>query len=132
MQEYGVLLPLTIIAECLGVADGDLPIFQRWSDDFVASIGNHDLTKEQFRSLVQSQRVLRVLHREDRRAAGRPRDDLITDVVHATLDDEPLTDHEILWMFNQFLVAGNETTTKLLASSVRVLLAQPELMAACG
>ena len=129
VQEYGVLLPLTIIAECLGVADGDLPMFQRWSDDFVASIGNHDLTKEQFRSLVQSQHEFFVYFIEkiaERRA--EPRDDLITDVVHATLDDEPLTDHEILWMFNQFLVAGNETTTKLLASSVRVLLAQPELM----
>src|SRR5689334_17115891 len=55
VQEFCVPLPLTIIAECLGVADGDLPMFQRWSDDFVASIGNHELTKEQFRSLVVSQ-----------------------------------------------------------------------------
>jgi cytochrome P450 len=130
VQEYGVLLPLTIIAECLGVADGDLPMFQRWSDDFVASIGNHDLTKEQFRSLVQSQHEFFDYFIEKIAARrAEPRDDLITDVVHATLDDEPLTDHEILWMFNQFLVAGNETTTKLLASAMRVLLAQPELMA---
>src|SRR5439155_13586606 len=104
-------LPLTIIAECLGVADGDLPRFQQWSDDFVASIGNHDLTKEQFRSLVQSQHEF-FEYFIDKIAARRvdPRDDLITDVVHAALDGEPLTDAEILWMFNQFLVAGNETT----------------------
>ena len=33
-------------------------------------------------------------------------------------------------MLNQFLVAGNETTTKLIASSVRLLLAEPERMEA--
>jgi cytochrome P450 len=129
VQEFCVLLPLTIIAECLGVADGDLPLFQKWSDDFVASIGNHELTKAQFRSLVQSQQEF-FDYFLDKIAARRaePREDLITDVVHATLDGEPLTDQEILWMFNQFLVAGNETTTKLLASAMRILLAQPELM----
>ena len=31
-------------------------------------------------------------------------------------------------MLNQFLVAGNETTTKLIASSVRLLLEQPDEM----
>jgi cytochrome P450 len=129
VQEYGVRLPLTIIAECLGVADGDLPQFQRWSDDFVASIGNHDMTREQLRSLLVSQHEFFAYFTE--RIAERrtnPRDDLISDVVHATLDGEPLPDHEILWMFNQFLVAGNETTTKLLASSMRLLLEQPEMM----
>ncbi len=130
VQAYGVLLPLTIIAECLGVADGDLPMFQRWSDDFVAAIGNHEMAREQLRSLLLSQHEFFAYFTEritERRAD--PRDDLISDVVHATLDGEPLSDPEILWMFNQFLVAGNETTTKLLASSVRLLLEQPELMA---
>ena len=31
-------------------------------------------------------------------------------------------------MLNQFLVAGNETTTKLIASAVRILLEQPDAM----
>jgi cytochrome P450 len=33
----------------------------------------------------------------------------------------------MLAMFNQFLVAGNETTTKLIASAVRLLCEQPDL-----
>ena len=60
-------------------------------------------------------------------AGPSPSDDLISDVVHAPLDGEPLPDDEMLAMFNQFLVAGNETTTKLLASSVLLLLQRPEL-----
>lgn len=129
VHEYGVLLPLTIIAECLGVADDDLPIFKKWSDDFVAAIGNHNMSKEELRSLLLSQSEFFVYFAqkiEERKA--EPRNDLITDVVQAELDGEPLATEEMLAMFNQFLVAGNETTTKLIASAVRILLERPELM----
>ena len=130
VHEYGVLLPLTIIAECLGVGDDDLPIFKKWSDDFVAAIGNHNMSKADLRSLVLSQSEFYVYFAQkiaERRAEPRP--DLITDVVQAELDGAPLTDEEMLAMFNQFLVAGNETTTKLIASSMRILLERPELLA---
>ncbi len=129
VHEYGVLLPLTIIAECLGVADDDLPIFKRWSDDFVAAIGNHNMSKDQLRSLLLSQSEFFVYFGQkiaERQA--EPRADLITDVVQAELDGQPLSTEEMLAMFNQFLVAGNETTTKLIASSVRILLERPELL----
>jgi len=130
VAEFGVLLPLTIIAECLGVNDDDLPKFKKWSDDSVAAIGNHDMSKQQLKQLVLSQGEFFSYFSQkivERRAERR--DDLISDVVHAELDGEPLSDTEMLGMFNQFLVAGNETTTKLLASSVRILCEQPELMA---
>lgn len=128
VHEYGVLLPLTIIAECLGVADDDLPKFKRWSDDFVAAIGNQNMSKAELRSLLISQGEFFVYFEqkiEERKA--EPRNDLITDVVQAELDGEPLSTEEMLAMFNQFLVAGNETTTKLIASAVRILLERPEL-----
>lgn len=131
VADYGVLLPLTIIAECLGVAGDDLPRFKRWSDDFVAVIGNHAMSRDQLRSLLLSQNEFFV-HFAEQVAARRvePRDDLISDLVEATIDDEPLTDDEILAMLNQFLVAGNETTTKLIASSVAVLAGDPARQAA--
>jgi cytochrome P450 len=129
VHDYGVLLPLTIIAECLGVADDELPKFKQWSDDFVAIIGNHAMSRAQLRALLLSQNEFFDYFADkvtERRAA--PRDDLISDIVQATIDEEPLTDTEVLAMLNQFLVAGNETTTKLIASSVRLLLEQPELV----
>lgn len=128
VPEFGVLLPLTIIAEALGVADDELPKFKQWSDDFVALIGNHDIGATELRSVLLSQFEFfeyfgqRILERR-----AEPRGDLISDLVEATLDDLPLSDDEILAMLNQFLVAGNETTTKLIASSVRLLLDDPAL-----
>lgn len=128
VHEFGVLLPLTIIAECLGVADDDLPQFKKWSDDFVAAIGNHNMGPTELRSLLLSQNEFFIYFQEkinERRE--NPRNDLISDVIDARLDGEPLSDEEMLAMFNQFLVAGNETTTKLIAASVRILAERPEL-----
>jgi cytochrome P450 len=88
------------------------------------------MDKDQLRSLLVSQDEFFAYFGariEERRAT--PRDDLISDVVHATLDGRSLEDHEMLGMFTQFLVAGNETTTKLIASGVRLLLEQPALLA---
>jgi cytochrome P450 len=131
VHEYGVLLPLTIIAECLGVPDADLPQFKQWSDDFVAVIGNHAMTRDQLRSLLLSQyEFYEYFGAKVAERRADPRTDLISDLVEARIDDEPLRDEEVLAMLNQFLVAGNETTTKLIASSVRLLLQEPERMAA--
>jgi cytochrome P450 len=130
VTEFGVMLPLTIIAECLGVDDDDLPTFKHWSDDFVAAIGNHDMSKDQLKRLVKTQGEFFVYFAgkiAERRAERR--NDLISDVVYAELDGEPLTENEMLGMFSQFLVAGNETTTKLIASAMRILCERPELMA---
>ena len=55
VPEYGVPLPLTIIAEALGVADDELPKFKKWSDDFVALIGNHDVGPTELRAVLLSQ-----------------------------------------------------------------------------
>jgi cytochrome P450 len=63
---------------------------------------------------------------EERRA--EPRDDLLSDLVHATLPDGPdggprgLTVPELLNVIEQLLVAGNETTTKAIAAGLHLLM----------
>jgi cytochrome P450 len=60
----------------------------------------------------------------------QPREGFINDLVHAgSNEDQPFTEAEMIAILMQFLTAGNETTTKLLASSMLLLLQQPGLMA---
>ncbi len=141
-------LPLTVIADALGVDRADMPAFKRWSDDSVAPLSGL-LTEERkvecARSRVEMQRYM-VARIEERRAERR--DDLLSDLVHARLDaevaevasgsgegeagdvaGEPLTIAELLNVIEQLLVAGNETTTKLITSGMLLLLEQPEEMA---
>jgi cytochrome P450 len=129
VKQFGVPLPLTVIADALGVPREHMPQFKKWSDDFVVAIGNNHLTKDQVADMLTSQADFAAYFAkkiEERRV--EPHDDLITDVVHSVVDDEELTVGEMLGMFSQFLVAGNETTTKLLASGMKLLLDNPDQM----
>ncbi len=151
VSQFAVPLPLTVIADALGVDRADMPAFKRWSDDSVAPLSGL-LTEERkvecARSRVEMQRYM-VARIEERRAERR--DDLLSDLVHARLDAEVavadgtegaageggpgdgagelLTIAELLNVIEQLLVAGNETTTKLITSGMLLLLEQPAEMA---
>jgi cytochrome P450 len=128
VHQFGVGLPMTLIAYALGVGDGELATFKRWSDDLVMPVGNHSPSIEQTRGYLVSSKEFSeyfLARIADRRAT--PREDLISDVATAELDGERLTDAEMLGMLQQFLVAGNETTTKLLTNIVHQLAVDAEL-----
>ena len=131
MAQFAVGLPLTVIADSLGVAREDMDRFKKWSDDSVAPLGgmiSYERQVECARSFVEFQHYF-AARIEERRTA--PHDDLITDLVNARLDGaEPLNVAEMLNILQQLLVAGNETTTNLIASAMMILLRDPEQMAA--
>jgi cytochrome P450 len=132
VSDLAAPLPITVIAGALGVADGDLPTFKQWSDALAASIGNDDLSGAQVLAQITSQAAFAQYFTEviaDRRR--RPQDDLISDLVHASIDGECLSQDELLTMFAQFLIAGNETTTTHITATVLLLLEQPDLMTRC-
>lgn len=132
VRQFAVPLPLTVIADALGVDRADMDRFKRWSDDSVAPLGGF-LTREReiecARSIVEFQHYF-AERLEERRA--NPRDDILTDLLnaHIGLDGEearPLDMAEMLSILQQILVAGNETTTNLIASGMMILVQQPEL-----
>ena len=63
-----------------------------------------------------------------------PQDDLLTALLQARIDDDdpevtdkrPLDMPEMLSIVQQLLVAGNETTTKLLTETMRLLAENPD------
>ncbi len=135
VSEFAVGLPLTVIADALGVDRADMPRFKKWSDDSVAPLSGL-LTPEQqlecARSRVEMQHYMaeRCRERED-----SPRDDLLSDLVHARFDSgeragERLDITELLSVIEQLLVAGNETTTKMIAAGMLLLIEHPDQMAA--
>jgi cytochrome P450 len=63
----------------------------------------------------------------------RPDDDIISDMIRATLvedgDPRPLDDMELLSIFGQVFVAGQETTAHSLTAGLYYLLTNPDQMA---
>jgi cytochrome P450 len=127
VEAFAVPLPLTVIADQLGVPRAGMGDFKRWSDASVAPLGgmiSEDDQVECARLVVELQKYL-ADRCEQRRA--RPTDDLLSDLVHASADGEtPLTIAEVVSIAQQFLVAGNETTTNLIAASFMYLLENPD------
>lgn len=135
VTQFAVGVPLTVIADALGVDRADMADFKRWSDDAVAPLSGL-LTEDQMvqcaRSHLEFQRYM-AERCEERRA--EPRNDLLSDLVLARFDGgdrvgEELNMAELLSVINQLLVAGNETTTKLIATGMQQLLDHPDQLAA--
>lgn len=122
-------LPLLVIADQLGIDRELLPRFKVWSDSLAARIGQMadiEEQKEIAHAIMEYQvYILDVI--EARRK--EPRDDMISDLVNTEIDDgRKLNDAEVMSIVQQFLVAGNETTTSSLAGGLASLIQDPAQM----
>ena len=109
-------LPLMVIADQLGIDRELLPRFKVWSDSLAARLGGMARQEDHAdiaRAIMEYQKyILGVI--EDRRR--EPKDDMVSDLANAEIDDgRKLNDAEVISIVQQFLVAGNETTTSSLA-----------------
>src|SRR5713101_1324054 len=129
VSQFAIGLPLTVIADALGVPRSDMDDFKRWSDDAVAQIGGmigHQRQLECAHSQIEFQHYFEA-RLEERKSA--PRDDLTTDLLNARLDGiEPLDVAEMLNIIYQLLIAGNETTTNLIGTAMMLLVRNPDQM----
>ncbi|MEX1104564.1 MAG: cytochrome P450 [Ilumatobacteraceae bacterium] len=135
---FAVPLPIEAIAQVLNVPADRMDDFKRWSDDSIANIGTvitDDRRVEAYGGIVEFQHFF-AAQLERRRT--EPSDDLMTDLVNAQIDTDPLPDGtpgpkrplemaEMLSIVQQLLVAGNETTTKSLTEGAMLLAQNPHV-----
>jgi cytochrome P450 len=130
ISELAWPLPITVIAEMLGVPPEDRADFKRWSDEMIATLGGRSMGMEVLQQARQANRELaeyftRVI--AERRA--EPREDLISGLVAAEEQGQVLSVDEILGTAALLLVAGNETTTHLIGNGMLALFRHREEMA---
>ena len=127
-HDFAVPLPVTVIADVLGVDRGDLWSFKRWGDLMISGnidVLNHAQRREVAQAVVEFHDYF-VPRIEARRA--RPTDDLLSEMVNASEADEPpLTTEELLPIIDQVLLAGHETTTNLVGNGLVFLLSHPDV-----
>jgi cytochrome P450 len=113
-------LPIRVIAEILGVADGDLARFRHWSA--VAMTIGPDPDGERARGREDFFVYLRELIAEHRRAPGN---DLLDAMIAATDGGDRLTAQELLDITRSLLLAGYETTMTTIGRGAFTLLRHP-------
>ena len=130
MRDLAIPLPVTVIAEMIGIEAERRADFKRWSDTFVSNIsgpGRQDPYNKPFQhALIELTKYMQRITRE-RRAS--PTDDLISTIVAEQEGAIALTDREVMQFVMLLLIAGNETTTNLIGNSVTALLDHPEQIA---
>jgi cytochrome P450 len=120
-------LPVTVIAEIIGIPAEDRARFKTWSDEAVSVLGTGffgGLDAERIRrqrALLDAMHAYFVPLAERRRHS--PQDDLLTGLVQAEHEGTRLSHDEMLQMLTLLLVAGNETTTTLIGNAVLELVA---------
>jgi cytochrome P450 len=116
-------LPVTIIAELLGVPIDDRNLFRGWADMIVSSTGS-DITDKQ-----DTKNIAKMINEMDSYFSGiveerhrSPRDDLITNLIKAQAEGRHLIREEILTFCRLLLLAGHVTTVNLIGNTILSLL----------
>ncbi|MWA02932.1 cytochrome P450 [Actinomadura sp. LD22] len=113
-------IPSVVIAEMMGVPPEKRAAFHAWSEDIVTGVGGgttdvSDLGRQKLARAQEASRLIReFLAEEIARRRSRPADDLLGQAVAAN-DGGAMTDDELIQTAVLLLIAGNDTTAKLLA-----------------
>jgi cytochrome P450 len=127
VSRFAFPLPITVIAELLGVPSADRDQFREWSDAFVRPAFSPEEQAAFMQSMVEFVQYLQALF-EERRA--EPGDDLISALVAVEDGGDTLSQQELSSMVSLLIVAGHETTVSLIGNAVVALLTHPEQRAA--
>ncbi|MDF2977607.1 MAG: cytochrome [Actinomycetospora sp.] len=128
-------LPAIVIAEMLGAPPEDRDRFRAWSDELaLVAFGaggdaRPDRHERALRGLEEMAGYFRELVAERRQA---PAGDMLSamiagDTPSGGVEEDGLTDDELVGMCALLLFAGHETTTNAIANAVRLLTADPAL-----
>jgi cytochrome P450 PksS len=129
VADYALRLPLTVIAEIMGVSERDRLRFRRWVS---ALIGLTPSSRPTLGTLLRVPSVLRMMRFLRGLVADRrvhPRDDLVSRLAGMEDGGDRLSEDELLAMVALLLIAGYETTVNLIATGTLLLLTHPEELA---
>jgi cytochrome P450 len=116
VQKLAVPLPVTIIADLLGVPSKDREMIKSWSDIIFLPYAKEtydDINTMKAQVMKEFYEYLYPIVLEKRM---QPADDIISDLTKAELEGEQLTDDEVVMSAIGLLGAGNETTTTFISN----------------
>ena len=122
LDAFAFPLPVTVIAELLGVPTEDQDHFRAWTFTVLSPNGSN--LEPVRRAMVEFQQYLKDILARRR---SEPRDDLISALLAAEEQGgDRLSAVELVSMVFLLMVAGHETTVNVIANGVWALLRHPE------
>jgi hypothetical protein len=123
IRDFSAKLPMDVVSEMLGVPESDRDELRGWSDTILhREEGMRGVPPE---GVAASGKLLHYFVKVVAERRRRPGEDLASALCAAELDGEKLSDKDIIAFLYLMIIAGNETTTKLLANALYWLERNP-------
>jgi cytochrome P450 len=120
-EDFAQQIPPRVIARMLGIDPGRGDDFTEWTRG-VIEIGQTDpVARRKYRAIIRDFFAEMITERR-----AKPGDDMISRLIAAEVDGEPLTDHTIQGVCFLLLVAGIDTTWSSIGSSLWHFAGHPE------
>ena len=126
IEKFAFPIPITVIAEMLGVPSEDMDIFEAWSNDISLVIEPYQTEEQEARVTRASEELFEYFEGIMEQRRREPQDDMITALMNAEEEGDKLTHDELLGTLLLLLVAGNETTRNLIGNGTLALLRHPD------
>ncbi|MEM7254475.1 MAG: cytochrome P450 [Pseudomonadota bacterium] len=126
VKDFTVPLPVTTIAEALGIEMDRYDDFKRWSDALVRIITVPRSTPEWEHARSEIHELIQYFRNVSDQRRETPTDDIVGVLVKAEEEPGRISAREIISYCVLLLAAGNETTTNLMGGMVIELLKNPD------
>ena len=127
IEDLAKPLPAIVIAKMMGLPDKDLDQFQSWSEDLLVGVGGIGTSKEDikksgdaYESLINYFEEI-ILERKN-----SPGEDFIGKLIKAEEEGDKLNIKEMYGTCLLLLIAGHETTTRLIGNGMYTLFRHQE------
>jgi cytochrome P450 len=121
IDDFAFPLPITVIAEMLGVPIEDRKQIRIWSQAIFNMLGDGG-SPEDYARIVEVYAYIEKLIETKRR---EPRNDLISHMVQAEESGDRLSQVELISMITVLIFAGHETTVNLIGNGMLALFVHP-------
>ncbi len=128
VKEFAIPLTIAVICEQMGIDQYNGEKISQWSEAITAQIGRMQDREQMIANakLICELQNFIIAQMKDREAT--PREDMISDLVHAELSDgSKLTFDEAVSLVRALIIAGNDTTATAIGNLLFVLATQPDL-----
>ena len=129
IEDLAKPLPAIVIAKMMGLPNEDLDQFQAWSEDLLVGVGGIGTSKEDIKKSGDAyEALIRYFEKIILSRKNSPGDDFIGKLIQAEESGDKLNIKEMYGTCLLLLIAGHETTTRLIGNGMFTLFNHQDQM----
>jgi cytochrome P450 len=126
---FAIPLTIRVICEQLGISHFNAEKISRWSQAITAQISKMQDREHMLENAREICDLQNFIISEMKAREDEPREDMISDIVHAELEDGGRLEFgEAVSLIRALIIAGNDTTATAIGNLMFILATQPEVL----